>query len=908
MKRILRVTFIGMCLLALSLVTNATTYYCSPTGSSSGAGTEASPYDLNTALGKLAVGDVLNLMDGQYDFATRVVVSKSGTEGNMITIQAVNPRQAILDFRYEPYTPGGFDYVGLYITGNYVHVKGLVVRYAGKSGVLLSGGGCVLENMESYGNCNTGIQLKNCTATNLVLNCDSHDNFDYEDSDGGNADGFADKQYTGPGNIFRGCRAWNNSDDGWDSFQRVTEEDTPTIYENCVCYNNCPETYDMSVHPRYLCGIDAEWFNSCGKDLTAYTHSGNGNGFKLGGAGTKHNVIMRRCLAVANKIKGFDQNNNSGTMEIYNCTSYYNGYNYGFSVGSDYEKSPSIIIRNCISYDNRTGSDFFTGTSSLTSDHNSWNTFGVSVNASDFESVDYNTYILAPRNNDGSLAETPLLRLYYTSEMINAGVAVDGIEYNGSAPDLGCFETVNSYSVSVTAGTGGTAVVSPSGTVNEGTEVTFTATPSDAYKFDRWSNGETANPYVITVTGNMALTAQFVEKQEYKEVTAQTIFTDFTESGLTDADWVTANNIDYTKGNTGSVTNYIDPVTDAKATSPTVKYVQIKNSRYISFRVTNAVKATVYGFHTNSTAERGMTISDGTTTKTVTVKSGSAYSVSIDLDGTDKTITIATNEGSGVNVYAVKFDPVPTSLALVDGEDYTLAEDKTYADGVTYTKNFASADQWNPLYVPFAVNVADYASDFDIAEIFAVCPVKDTNLDGEVTAEDDIYLIVYKKTSGSTVPNKPYVIRAKSSGVKELRAVDGKVYAAANGTALCATTSNFYTFTGTYSPVYANADNDYWYLGGSGLSHRTSAGNTTIKSNRWYMSITSNNTYNTAANAQNTIGIMVIGEDLDNATAINAIKQVRDMQSHGIYSVSGQKVNAIDKAGIYIVNGRKVVR
>lgn len=124
MKRILRVIFIGMCLLALSLVTNATTYYCSPTGSSSGAGTEASPYDLNTALGKLAAGDVLNLMDGQYDFATRVVVSKSGTEGNMITIQAVNPRQTILDFRYEPYTPGGFDYVGLYITGNYVHVKG----------------------------------------------------------------------------------------------------------------------------------------------------------------------------------------------------------------------------------------------------------------------------------------------------------------------------------------------------------------------------------------------------------------------------------------------------------------------------------------------------------------------------------------------------------------------------------------------------------------------------------------------------------------------------------------------------------------------------------------------------------------------------------------------------------------
>ena len=910
MKKLLHVLFVAICLSVLSQEAVATTYYCSPTGTSDGAGTQESPYDLNTALGKLAAGDVLNLMDGQYDFDTRVRINKSGTEGNMITIQAVNPRQAVLDFRFEPYTPDGYGYVGLYITANYVHVKGLVVRYAGKCGVLLSGGNCILENIESYGNCNTGIQLKSCTATNLVLNCDSHDNFDYEESNdgnvGGNADGFADKQYEGPGNIYRGCRAWNNSDDGWDSFQRVTEGYSPTIYENCVCYNNCPATYNMSIHPRYLCGIDAEWFNTCGKDLSAYTHSGNGNGFKLGGAGTLHNLIVRRCLAVANKIKGFDQNNNSGTMEIYNCTSYYNGYNYGFGVGGAYAQSPSLTVKNCISYNYRTGSDFFTGTSSLTSDHNSWNTAGISVSVDDFQSLDYNEYILAPRNADGSLAETPLLRLNNTSEMINAGVEVEGIDYNGSAPDMGCFEATKKYNVSVTAGTGGTAEASPSGSVDEGTEVTFTATPNSGYKFLRWSNNETDNPYVVNVTGDIELNAVFEVKPVYKEITETTIFTEFTSTGLTD-DWIVPNNIDYSKCSTGTVTNYIDPATDAKATSPTVKYAQIKSNRYISFRVTNAVKATLYGFHTNATAERGMTISDGTTTNTVTVKPGSAYSVSIDLDGTDKTITIATNEGNGVNAYAVKFDPVPTSVALSDDEDYTATEDKTYADGVTYTRNFDTnlANKWSSLYVPFAVNVEDYAEEFDIAEIFAMCPVKDTNHDGEVTAEDEEYLILSKKTSGTTLPNKPYLIRVKSAGEQSIEAADGKLYAAANGTVSCSTAAKNYVFTGTYTTVVADTENDYWYMSGGAISHRTS-GSTNVNSYRWYMATHERDEYSSDVNAVNSINIMVIGEEIDNATAINAVSQSKDSTNEKIYNIGGMQLGN-NHSGIIISNGIKII-
>ena len=49
---------------------------------------------------------------------------------------------------------------------------------------------------------------------NLVLNCDSHHNYD-PDKGGENADGFGGHSRM-EGNVFRGCRAWFNSDDGYD--------------------------------------------------------------------------------------------------------------------------------------------------------------------------------------------------------------------------------------------------------------------------------------------------------------------------------------------------------------------------------------------------------------------------------------------------------------------------------------------------------------------------------------------------------------------------------------------------------------------------------------------------------------------------------------------------------------------
>ena len=69
-------------------------------------------------------------------------------------------------------------------------------------------------------------------------------------------------------------------------------------------------------------------------------------------------------------------------------------------------------------------------------DHNSWN--GFTVTDEDFLSLD-TTVILAPRNGNSELPESPFLHLAEGSKLIDAGIDVH-LVYNGDAPDIGCYE------------------------------------------------------------------------------------------------------------------------------------------------------------------------------------------------------------------------------------------------------------------------------------------------------------------------------------------------------------------------------------------------------------------------------------------------------------------------------------
>ena len=77
----------------------------------------------------------------------------------------------------------------------------------------------IFELLNIHHNFGPGLFIDGGTGGHLILNCDSHDNYDKNASqgDGQNGDGFGvHYQTTGPSTVFRGNRAWINSDDGYD--------------------------------------------------------------------------------------------------------------------------------------------------------------------------------------------------------------------------------------------------------------------------------------------------------------------------------------------------------------------------------------------------------------------------------------------------------------------------------------------------------------------------------------------------------------------------------------------------------------------------------------------------------------------------------------------------------------------
>ena len=445
-------TLLLLAMLGMFVGTQATTYYVAPDGSGSSYTLDSPGKFTSTVIGKLQAGDVLMLRGGQYDLKSNLSISRNGTAEKMILIQAYPGEKPILDFREQANGKGNN---GLTIKGNYLHIKGLTVRYAGYKGIWLEDAKyCILEGLDVYGCCNAGIQLRS-GGNNMVINCDSHDNFDYQDN-GENADGFADKQGDAcPGNIYIGCRSWNNSDDGWDSYQRVTDG-TPTVYINCIAWNNGPATFDLSSHPRAT-GVDKDLACFAGKDLANFANGGNPNGFKVGGDGTKHNVELYRCLAVGHRKKGFDQNNNAGDMKVINCTAYKNNTNYGFGNPHAY----TMTIKNCVSVSPTGGSGSkyhfskYSG-ATITSDHNTWNS-GYSCTEADFEGLDVTEIIFTERNADGTLPATQQFHLKASAtNLIDKGVSYTGfsgekmadyVSYKGTAPDLGCYEYDSSSAI-----------------------------------------------------------------------------------------------------------------------------------------------------------------------------------------------------------------------------------------------------------------------------------------------------------------------------------------------------------------------------------------------------------------------------------------------------------------------------
>ena len=318
--------FMG-CFLSLS----ATNYFVATNGDDSNAGTLDKPFaTLQKAQSKVVPGDTVYIRGGEYRIREEQMMggdhlrayvfemNKSGTQAKRICYTGYQDERPI--FNLAEVKPEGKRVSVFYVSGSYLHFRNfeiiktqVTIREHTQSECIYNQGGNhnIYENLAMHDGMAIGFYLVR-GSNNLVLNCDAYNNYDpvSENGTGGNVDGFgghpASASYTG--NVFKGCRAWYNSDDGFD----LIKAQAAYTIEDCWAFYN-------------------------GYKPGGFVGAGDGTGFKAGGYGMRSKVkmpneiphhVVKNCLAYKNKNKGFYANHHLGGISWFNNTGYQNPSNF----------------------------------------------------------------------------------------------------------------------------------------------------------------------------------------------------------------------------------------------------------------------------------------------------------------------------------------------------------------------------------------------------------------------------------------------------------------------------------------------------------------------------------------------------------------------------------------------------
>ncbi|GAB3915159.1 right-handed parallel beta-helix repeat-containing protein [Mucilaginibacter boryungensis] len=417
------------------------TYYVAVDGKDDNPGTLKKPLStIQRAQSLVNPGDTVYIRGGVYHmkeeqisrqlrgYACVTFLDKSGAPGKYISYLAYPKEKPV--FEYSAVKPANFRVAAFYVTGSWIHLKGFEV-----TGVQVTikthtqsecfenhGSHNIYEMLSMHDGMAIGFYLLN-GSDNLILNCDAYRNYDdfSENGRGGNTDGFGCHPQPGSkGNVFRGCRAWFNSDDGYDCINAFEA----TTFENCWAFYN---------------GFDAN-----------FKSAGDGNGFKAGGYARRpgsevpnpvpQNTIQF-CLAVGNKANGFYANHHINGSFWYNNSAYRNGVNFNMM-----NRLRDDVMADVPGYNHKMRNNLgYKGNNEVTMldaakcdiSHNYFD-LNLKATAEDFVSLD-EKLLVAPRKSDGNLPDNGFMKLKPNSQFIDKGEDI-GFAFKGKAPDLGAFE------------------------------------------------------------------------------------------------------------------------------------------------------------------------------------------------------------------------------------------------------------------------------------------------------------------------------------------------------------------------------------------------------------------------------------------------------------------------------------
>src|SRR3954470_12306270 len=404
-----RATLAAVTVLLSPALARAAEYYVSPTGSDSAAGSLAAPFaTLSKGNSAAAAGDTIWVRGGTYYITTQLVLSKSGTsDTNRTKVWAYAGETPVLDASRYVTSNAAVDVPVVLVTGSWMHLRGLEIGNAkvGGSGdhsySLLrtkNASNNTFELLDLHHGFGPGLFIDTGTGGNLILNCDSHDNYDVNGSqgDGQNGDGFGvHYQESGPSTIIRGCRAWLDSGDGYDL---ISQEVSVTVENSWAIQNGYAN--GGSTSPS----------------------SGNGNGFKMGSSQTGVRHIVRNNVAWKNKAAGFYANHSSGGNTWLNNTSYMNGSQYNMLASPAGDSASTIILSGALAHKMRNNVGFPNKNTNMGGVDTMFNTWDLNIAeaASDFVSTS-DTGALGPREADGSLPAIGFLKLKAGSPLIDKG-------------------------------------------------------------------------------------------------------------------------------------------------------------------------------------------------------------------------------------------------------------------------------------------------------------------------------------------------------------------------------------------------------------------------------------------------------------------------------------------------------